>query len=304
MTSPRLVFARPKRLATIMLSSLAISLVAASAFAQARTVGQIDTARGVDQPGDAVVTRASGETTSARSLMHLYDGDRVIVAGAATRLTLFVAGAETAIPVTRQNSPYLVRGQGGGASSGFVGQMLTSLDLLFNRPRMAIATATEVRGLDGTLGSNPFLPRVPQRLPEGARRLAILWTGSSSPVQVRQAGQAWDWAASPLTSTLIEAPAAGAFEVVLPGQALGWSVTRVAPDEFPRAPGLTGMDELTPDERLANAIWLLKDGSTEWRLFALSEVVDLAQSDYGAARLLAAIRSGEIEPWDLNAEAR
>jgi hypothetical protein len=181
--------------------------------------------------------------------------------------------------------------------------MWTSLDLLFNRPRMAIATATEVRGLGDALSAVPLLPAGPQRLPEAPRRLVILWSGASSAVQVQQAGQSQDWAASPFTSTLIDAPAEGDFDIVLPGQALGWSVTRVPADQVPRAPDLVGTDVLGPDERLANALWLLAEGEAEWRLFALSEVADLAEADYGAARLLAAIRSGELEPGELGVDA-
>lgn len=276
--------------------SLLLSLGSGAALAQGRPIGQIDTARGVERPTDATVTRAAGGSSPARSLVRLYDGDRVIVTGAATRLTLFIAGTETPVVVTRANSPFTVRGRAGRSSSAFANRMLASLDLLFNRPRMAIATATEARGPGDVVTASPFLPTGPQRLPLGARPLVILWSGPTSAVQVAEAGQTRDWIASDYASMLIDAPAEGDFEIMLPGGELGWTVTRVPQAEAPRAPGAP-TDPVLPDEdRLANAIGLLSEGAPEWRLFALSEVADLARTDYGAARLLAAIRAGEIEP--------
>jgi len=286
----------------IGLALMALVIAASPAGAQERPVGQIDTARGIARPADAVVIRAGGDRTPARSLVRLYDGDRVVVSGANTRLTLFVAGTDTPVPVTRANSPFIVRGRSGG-SSGFVGRSLASLDLLFNRPRMAIATSTEARGPGEVLGPDAFLPAGPQRLPAGARPLVVLWAGGASPVQVVQFAQTRTWEASLFTSALIEAPAEGDFEIVLPGDALGWAVARVPDDQIPRVPDAPATQALTPDERLATAVWLIAGGGAEWRLFALSEVADLARSDYGAARLLAAIRAGEIAPEDLAAAA-
>lgn len=281
---------------SVALALLVSAVFAGAVGAQDRPVGQIDTARGIQRPTDAVVTRADGGTVPARSLVRLYQGDRVVVAGANTRLTLFIAGADTPVAVTRANSPFVVRGRSGGSSPGFVGRTLASLDLLFNRPRMAIATTTEARGPGDVLTASPFLPAGPQRLPQGARRLVVLWSGPASLVQISQAGQTREWTSAPFASTLVDAPAEGDFDIVLPGDALGWSVSRVAEDQSPRAPSAPQASGLAPDERLANAIWMLVEGGAEWRLFALSEVADLAQTDYGAARLLAAIRAGEIQP--------
>ncbi|MBU1346842.1 MAG: hypothetical protein KKA16_07805 [Alphaproteobacteria bacterium] len=273
--------------------------IAAPVSAQQRPVGQIDAASGVVRPTDATVTRAVGGTTPARSLVRLYDGDRVSVSGARTRLTLFLAGVETPTVVTRANSPFIVRGRRTGASQGFVTEMFASLDLMFNRPRMAIATATEARGPEDARTAAAALPSGRQRLPEGERRLLVLWSGPASVVQVAQGDERREWAASLYASTFIDAPETGDFDVVLPGDALGWTVSRVPAADAPRAPGAPAEGELTADERLANAIWLIAEGDAEWRLFALSEVADLAQTDYGAARLLAATRADEIEPGDL-----
>jgi|GEM_PF-2493320 hypothetical protein len=284
-------------------ASLTLAASAGPAGAQDRPVGQIDTARGIDLPDQAVVLRAAGGTTPARSLVRLYDGDRIQVRGAQTRLTVYVAGNERPIVVTRANSPYLVRGRSGRPLSGPVTQMLASLDLMFNRPRMAIATSTEARGLDNATAASAFLPAGPQRLPAGTRPLLILWSGSASAVQIVQDQQSREWAASAFTSTLIDAPAAGNFDIVLPGDALGWTIARVPEEAVPRASSLPANGPLTFEERLANAMWLLTEAAPEWRLFGLSEVADLARTDYGAARLLAAIRSGEIEPEDLAAPA-
>lgn len=278
------------------LFAVLVLLWSGAALAQGRPLGQIDTARGVERPTDATVARAAGGSIPARSLVRLYDGDRVVVTGVNTRLTLFIAGAETPVVVTRANSPFTVRGRSGGSSSAFATRMLASMDLLFNRPRMAIATATEARGPGDVATASPFLPAGPQRLPLGARPLIILWSGPTSAVQVSESGQTRDWVASDYASMLIDAPAAGDFEIRVPGGELGWTVTRVPAAESPRAPGAPTDTVLSDEERLANAIGLLSEGAPEWRLFALSEVADLARTDYGAARLLAAIRAGEIEP--------
>jgi hypothetical protein len=283
----------------LLLLLLTSALGAGPAVAQDRPVGQIDTARGIDRADQAVVLRAAGGTTPARSLVRLYDGDRIQVRGAQTRLTVYVAGNERPIVVTRANSPYLVRGRSGGPVSGPVTQMLASLDLMFNRPRMAIATATEARGLGEDLTASAFLPAGSQRLPEGARPLLIQWSGPASAVKIVQGQESREWDASAFTSALIDAPAEGDFEIVLPADALGWTVARVAEEAAPRASSVPPNGLLTPDERLANAIWLLAEAAPEWRLFGLSEVADLARTDYGAARLLAAIRAGEIEPEDM-----
>ena len=284
-------------------ASLTLAASAGPADAQDRPVGQIDTARGIDLPDQAVVLRAAGGTTPARSLVRLYDGDRIQVRGAQTRLTVYVAGNDRPIVITRANSPYLVRGRSGGPVSGRVTRVLASLDLMFNRPRMAIATATEARGPGDGLTASAFLPAGPQRLPAGARPLLILWSGSASPVQIAQGPQSREWDASAFTSAVIDAPEEGDFDIVLPGDALGWSVARVPEEAIPRASSLPTNGPLTSEERLANAMWLLTAVAPEWRLFGLSEVADLARTDYGAARLLAAIRAGEIEPEDLAAPA-
>jgi len=270
-----------------------------AAHAQPRPVGQIDAAVGVARPADATVARAVGGTTPARSLVRLYDGDRIIVTGRSTRLTLFLAGVDAPTVVTRANSPFVVRGRREGSAHGFVNDMLASIDLMFNRPRMAIATATEARGPSDTRVADSFLPAGPQRLPEGARRLLVSWSGPSSKVVVTQGAEAREWEASLYASAFIEAPAEGDFDIVLPGDDLGWSVSRSTLSDAPRAPGAPMEGSMTMDERLANAIWLIAEGAPEWRLFALSEVADIAQIDYSAARLLAAIRAGEIEPQDL-----
>lgn len=270
--------------------------------AQSRPVGQIDAASGLSRPSDATVTRADGSRAPARSLVRLYDGDRVIVTGETTRLTLFMAGLETPTVVTRANSPLTVRGRQTGTTGAFVSNVLASLDLMFNRPRMAIATATEARGIGDNLTPSPFLPSGPQILPEGRRPLLVQWSGLSSPVQINQQDVTREWPASQYTSTSGEAPDSGDFRIVLPGSSLSWSVTRVASNAFPRAPNAPTGRELTPDERLANAIWIMAEGAAEWQLFALSEITDLAGSDYTAARVLAAIRAEEVEPGDLLAK--
>jgi len=281
------------------LALTAVCTAGAAAQAQERPIGQIDAARGVVRPSDALVTRSDGGPVPARSLVRLYEGDRITVTGSGTQLTLFLAGAEAPTIVSRANSPYVVRGRRAAPVQGFVSDMLASLDLLFNRPRMAIATVTEARGLGNGRQATAFLPVGAQRLPPGTRRLLVLWSGPSSVVQVVQGAGNREWTASLYASTFVEAPPEGDFQVVLPGDPLGWTVTRVPADETPRAQGTSQLGELTADERLANAIWLLADGGTEWRLFAISEVADLAQTEYSAARLLAAIRSGEIEPEEL-----
>lgn len=295
MTSPRV----PPVWIALIVAIVSLTPGVGLAQAQPRPIGQIDAASGVTRPADATVARAVGGTAPARSLVRLYDGDRVIVTGTTTRLTLFLAGVEAPTVVTRANSPFVVRGRRSGSTQGFVNDMLASLDVMFNRPRMAIATATEARGPSDARTADAFLPAGPQRLPEGARRLLVSWSGPSSPVQVTQGDDAREWAASLYASAFIEAPAEGDFDIILPGDGLGWTVSRTPLAEAPRATGVPTEGELTEEERLANAIWLIAEGAPEWRLFALSEVADLAQTDYGAARLLAAIRAGEIEPQDL-----
>lgn len=289
--------AAPRLILAVILALTCLGAV--SVQAQERPVGQIDSARGVTRPSDATVTRAVGGVVPARSLVRLYDGDRVTVTGAGTQLTLFLAGVDTPTVITRANSPFVVKGRRSGAGQGFVGGMLASLDLMFNRPRMAIATATEARGPGDARAATSFLPGGEQRLPEGMRRLLVMWSGPSSPVHVVQGEATREWVASVYASTFVDAPAQGDFGIVLPGDALGWTVSRVADDDVPRAPGAPTDRPLTEEERLANAIWLLAEGGPEWRLFAISEVVELAPGDYGAARLLAAIRSSEIEPEEL-----
>lgn len=287
----------------LMAVFLTWAILASPILAQQRPVGQIDTATGIARPTDATVVRAVGGTTPARSLVRLYNGDRVTVNGDRTRLTLFLAGGDAPTVVTRANSPFVVRGRRTGTTQGFVTEMFASLDLMFNRPRMAIATATEARGPEDGRTATGFLPAGPQRLPAGALRLLVLWSGPSSPVRVVQGEDSQEWAASVYTSALIDAPAEGDFDIVLSDDALRWRVFRIPLVDAPRAPGAPAEGELTPDERLANAMWLIAEGGQEWRLYALSEIADLAQSDYSAARLLAAIRADEITPEDLAADS-
>jgi hypothetical protein len=289
-----------RRLAQAMAVGLMIAgLATASVQAQDRPVGQIDTVRGVVRPGDAVITRATGGDVPARALMRLHVGDRISVTGTNARLTLFLGGAVSPTTVTRANSPFLVEGPRSGPAGAFARRMLASLDLVFDRPRMAIATATEARGINDDLAPVPFLPAVPQILPDGVRPVLVLWSGPASPVQIVHDSQTREWASSGYTSLVVEAPQGGDFRIVMPDTALGWAVTRVAAGAAPRAPETPTGTDLSSEERLANALWILTEAGPEWRLFALSEIASLADEDYGAARLLAAIRAGEIEPEDL-----
>lgn len=80
----------------------------------------------------------------------------------------------------------------------------------------------------------------------------------------------------------------------LQDQGTDWHVQVSARSPVP--PGMSEPDPTATSARLIRAIWILKEGSVGWRLFALSELAKMSEAGYFAAEeLWAAACSGELD---------
>ena len=178
-----------------------------------------------------------------------------------------------------------------------VEEVAEGLSALWRRPRPAIMAygLLEVRG--GAPAAASELPAGIQYVPIGTSELTFLWRGAPAAIQVLRADGRIQLGvpASPATFTEVKIPSADGARVVV-GSSLTWNLRSAARSSIPEpawmARDLTRSDE----ERVLRAIWILQSGPPSWRLFALSELSQLAQTDYLADRALLAVLSGEGLP--------
>jgi hypothetical protein len=167
--------------------------------------------------------------------------------------------------------------------------------------RRQIPTYAWARGEDDTppptLTPDPLAPTGRQRVLRGTTQVMVLWRGGASNLTVRPElrgsmsveNRRYAWAAVPLAAD------ADRYVVTTENGALSWSIEKV--DSAPSPPWFADPNPQTEAERLVRAVWLLTDGPPEWRLFALTELSDLASAgNVVAAQFWQGARSGEIIP--------
>jgi hypothetical protein len=139
--------------------------------------------------------------------------------------------------------------------------MIASISEIINligKPREPVQINNSVRG-SSALKNNPLLPSGLQYLPAGYDQIALLCQSGAD----------------------------------LKNQKTGWHVQVSARSPVP--PAMSEPDPASTSARLIRAIWILKEGSVEWRLFALSELAKLSKAGFFAAEELWDVAcSGEL----------
>jgi hypothetical protein len=211
---------------------------------------------------------------------------------------LEVAGREG-----RRPERYTVPRRPGGVFSQLEDAYLSGWRWILSADLPAPAVYTRVRAgekASAILRPDPLLPVGLQRLPEGAERATLIWLGGSAAVEIGTMtgsrfvnSEGFAFADLPLADVGRQA------RITLPGPDLAWDV--LIGGEPPLPPWWTAAAGAPASEaqRAVRAAWLLREGPSEWKLFAISELRELARSDhFPSAALWAAIVSSRRPDWE------
>lgn len=227
-----------------------------------------------------------GTRSALRSYDWLCAGDRIELQGATRIVAMLAGGAEQVFaPGAALSLPAPAAAR---AAPGLADLASEALDRL-RGARKPIALFNQARDPGQTqppLLADALLPPGEQRLPSGTLRAALLWRGGPAIVGV----QAEAMAASSVSS------GRRAYAVVeLPRDAPGLVLRTLDQELAWRIVWTTDAVPSDADERVQQALRLLREGAPQRRLFALSELAALAaQGHFAAEQLWAAARSGEL----------
>ena len=247
--------------------------------------------------GSPKIKRTDGRVVDAAHGAPLFGGDHILVKlGNALnvrietqRRTLSAQDTPLDFPV-----PFPQRGCA-DALCGIPGQVYDYV----MREATSFAAPGYVRGANdlapAPLVADSLAPSGPQLLPRGATMVAVSYrgvagslnvkTGSSDTAPVSTYGNSW-------AEVSVPPKAAGGFSIASPGGELKWNIT--FSDQPPGGICRARDDAPTVGARIARAICILNQGPPEWRLFALTELDDLSQSDFLAERFWNAAQAGRL----------
>ncbi len=148
------------------------------------------------------------------------------------------------------------------------------------------------RGLQG-VRPHPLLPVGPQSIPADQTSVAVAWEGYTPFVELRNAaGLVSSSRIRPHENLVVlERGDTKGGESLLVGEQLSYPLQFVDRSAVKEPPWMNHVSA-TDDERVARATWLLLEGPTEWRLFALTELNELKDSSFAAERILEWARAG------------
>lgn len=279
----------------------AIALIAATAEVQAAepalliAAGRINM---VSPAGSATVVRRNGERVAAAHGILLWPGDRLdfrrdgeVTAEVYGRDTVYEAGSRR-LTIPERNV---------GWFGAFEEKVVAPFRRFLSAPRRAISVYAWARDPQGrpTVAAtpSPFAPGGRVRLPRGTWRVALIWATGPAMLDVTAKGAAPSRIDSGRSAwALVPLPPGGREVVVTAGPGLRWSVEFT--EDPPRPPpGEAAGPALSEAQRLARAIWLLDEGALEWRVFAVTELADLAEKgNFVADQMWTGARSGELAP--------
>lgn len=270
---------------------LAVSMVGQAAHAACPSGLPVARVERIDAaPAAAAPARVAGD--GSRAPLRPYDwlcpGDRIELNGAQRLVAVGAGGAELVFAPGSMPALPPPAAAPAARSPGLVDLAAEVLDRLAGA-RKPIALFNQARDPGQTqppLQADPLLPAGEQRLPRSTARAALLWRGGPALLVVQADGQAAQTVSSGRRAYAV---------VELPRDAPGLLLRTLDNDlQWP----ITWTDEAVPadaDQRLRQALQLLRDGAPQRRLFALSELAALsAQGSFAAQQLWAAARSGEL----------
>lgn len=244
--------------------------------------------------GEATIVGTDGSRERALVSRYLFPGETVEAKGDTAILVRDSVQGRT-ITVTAASGPFRARGSATKPTSGSVAFLDRFVNLL-TPPRREITVYTTGRDPARQLRRAPMLASPIQFLPMGAKRLALVWTGGAATIRVRgvdgkvrqsdisQTGSgAVEFDSFPMRIELISLAEAPITYEVREGRppAPPWL------DKYPEGSG----------DRIAAALWLIREGPPQWRLFGLSELEEQSRGNAAADRLWHAARTGEWNDW-------
>jgi hypothetical protein len=244
-----------------------------------------------------LILHRDGSREPARAPALIYAGDHIHLA-AGQQLAVNLGGTYTVIKAPmNQPRDYLVEDPHRGVSAGLMA-FYSALENVFVHPQVVRAVPVIARDEHGRplpSRADPLVPVGRQFVPRDQALIAVIWSGPAAAAHLVRPGHP-DEASHPGTggwATFAVGNLDGPATVALSGAPLAWQID--ISEAIPGPPGIAAGGALTPGDRLARAIWLLRDGPPEWRLFAISEIAALAPSDFIANELWDAAQKGALD---------
>jgi hypothetical protein len=253
----------------------------------------------------------------------LCPGDGVVVLEETARAWLRMAGRDRAEILTARERRREIPRQSRLGPIGWVQRQLGRVASLFmgqsRGPNSSVPThgGTIIGGLDfrewsravrnyseveeGKLARHPLLTSEIQFLPRDANYVSLLWGGEAIALEIRESNRGY-WIEPLLgTEATISFPPSvwisGGISVDVSASEdnLRYQIYRSLADTAPSPPELQGRTDLSEQERLGRAVWLLNEPDLEeWHLFAMSELRQLS-SEFVVAGLILQALSGETD---------
>ncbi len=275
----------------------------AAAAGNCEVVGKISDIVNKNNSGSVHVLRAAcptQERVTAFVYQWLYEGDQIEIAGDA-EVSISLAKGEKQVFTKNTNGISLHEKSVNDIrknQNSVPGKIEIAMGVwkALERQRKSIPYFNKVRGSTRNLviTEDPLLPSGLQYLPADYEQIALLWKGGPAEV------------ISTSVEKTIEMPSDNRSYLVMPisknqpeniislrSQDISWQIKIASTIPVPQ--GLNESDLTTSLSQLARALWILKEGPREWRLFALSELVRLARTGFfPAEELWKAALSGEL----------
>lgn len=275
----------------------------AVAGSSCQVVGKISDIVNKNNGSSAYVLRAACEPQErvvAFVYQWLYEGDRIEITGDAEVLVSLAKGEKRVFTqntngksLHEQTINDIHKNQ--NSISGKV-QIATGIWKALERQRKSIPYFNKVRGSTQNLviTEDPLLPSGLQYLPADYDQIALLWKGGPATVISTSAekvteirSESWSYLVLPISGNQSENL------IRLQNRDISWNIKTASTIPVPQ--GINESDLISPSLQLARALWILKEGPGEWRLFALSELARLSQKGvFSAEELWKAALSGEL----------
>jgi hypothetical protein len=273
---------------------LAVTVLATSANAQVLTmVGKIRNVRGGGANAKATLQHPGQSAEDVVRNAPLYPGDIIEVTGGAV-----VTVSMQAAPIGPTAQKYKVPERSRSLFTAFDDTFLQPFLWLITGDKPDPAYYPKAKGPNDRPASpivaSLLLPEGVQYLPDSQSSATFLWEKGRATLRVASGGMD-EVDSTPLSFATMQFPN-GPNDISAVGEtsALHWRIQRRNAIPSPPWQSTIG-DSRSPEQRLVRAVWLLRDGPQEWRLFALSELSDLSQSgSYAADQLWAAAVGGSL----------
>jgi hypothetical protein len=244
--------------------------------------------------GGAWIKRLAGGQEPARFPALLYGQDHILLSPGQA-LTIRLAGQRRTLKADATPLDYVVPLPGRETSPGAT-TILQSVADFFYRAPLPLSTPTYARGPGAHVEAptaDPLVPIGQQWITSDTNAVALIWRGQASALVISGGGGSVPtygnyWAR-------IDRPGGSkaGFAIKLANTRLEWRIGVSA--AVPVAPGINPAST-TRGDRLGRALWLLQDGPSDWRLYALSEISSLAKNgDFLAGEMWNSAQSGHLD---------